>query len=314
MRTAQAAVLALLASLFIVATAPVASAVPPNPADAVLGPGAADVMGGEGVPDPDDQPDPREVVERLLGDDADRADPDKGAGDGGFWDWDDVARVGATLGAALTSGYGLAAIALGALSAGGWYLFGGTRLSTPEEVLENDVRSSIYEYVKETTGAHLHQISTDLDLSTTNAVWHLRKLEDAGLVKSKKFNGYRIFYPVEGGIEAQKLSIGVSVLNNDNAQRIFEHLAHHPGKHQRQLARALDINHGTVRWHLRKMRSAEMVVEIKKGNTTKYFPTDLGRRSLAEATDYVLREVEVPAPATPAAPAAAAETDGPATA
>lgn len=246
--------------------------------------------------------DPKDTVEELLGEEADEEDPGGGGSDG-WWDWEDVGNVGSNVGDALTSTWGLAAVALGALSAGGAWWYGGARLTTPEEVLENEVRSNIYEYVRETTGAHLHQISEDLDLSTTNAVWHLRKLQEAGLVESKKFNGYRIFYPVEGGVEAQKLSIGVNVLGNDNARRIFEHLAREPGHHQRQIARSLDINHGTVRWHLRKMRKAEMVVETKKGNATKYFPTDLGREALTEIGGAVPEPEPVEAPAADPTPA-----------
>lgn len=301
MRRCRIAILALTALLLL-------------PAAAALSP--TDAVEDADDPQPDDGPvvtpvtpvpplgpeDPKDTVEDLLGEDADEDTPDEGGSDG-WWDWEDVERVGSGVGDALTSSWGLAAIALGALSAGGAWWVGGARLTTPEEVLQNEVRSNIYEYVSETTGAHLHQISEELDLSTTNAVWHLRKLQEAGLVDSKKFNGYRIFYPVDGGVEAQKLSIGVNVLGNDNARRIFEHLTREPGHHQREIARSLDINHGTVRWHLRKMRKAEMVVETKKGNATKYFPTDLGREALTEIGGAVPDPEPAQAPAPEPTPA-----------
>ncbi len=175
----------------------------------------------------------------------------------------------------------LGLITLGGLSLAAGAIYGGARIVSKDELLENDTRDAIYTYLREEVGANLKQITDALDLTTTNAIWHLRKLEDAGIVKSDKFNGYKVFYPAEGGVRAKRLSISMTALNNDNARRIFEYVTEEPGAHQRQIARALDVNHGTVRWHLKKLRKAELLQEERDGRATTYFPTEMGEVALA---------------------------------
>lgn len=171
---------------------------------------------------------------------------------------------------------GLAGVALAGL------LLGGARFVTPAEVLQNDVRQRIYAHLKARVGANLKQVTDDLHLTTTNAIWHLRKLEEAGLIHSRRFNGYKVFYPAEGGVEARRMSLGKTALANDNAQEVFEHVVANPGTHQREIARALGVNHGTVRWHLKKLMHAELVVETRRGKASSYEPTTIGLAALRE--------------------------------
>jgi predicted ArsR family transcriptional regulator len=186
------------------------------------------------------------------------------------------------------------AVGAAALGLGAWLAFrGGAKFVTRENVLENDTRSDLYEFLQEKPGTHLRGIADELDLSTTNVLWHLRKLEDADLVKGKKLEGYKVFYPVEGGENAQRKAMASSVLRNDNAQAVLEYVAAEPGAHQRQIARALDVNHGTVRWHLRKMLKTDLVSKVEQGHAIEYYLTDLGADVLQ---DEVGLEVQATAP------------------
>lgn len=196
------------------------------------------------------------------------------------------------------AGFAMPWLAVGGLTVGiaslaAAFFFGGARFVTPSEVLQNSVRQRIYAYLKERVGANLKQVTDDLALTTTNAIWHLRKLEEAGLIHSKRFNGYKVFYPAEGGVEARRLSLGKTALANGNAQEVFEHVVANPGTHQREIARALGVNHGTVRWHLKKLMTAELLVETRSGKATSYEPTAIGLAAL--------REVDAHKPVQPAA-------------
>jgi predicted transcriptional regulator len=161
-------------------------------------------------------------------------------------------------------------------------IMGGTKFITPENVLENESRRRIFDFIKENPGTHLRATADALDLSTTNVLWHLRKLEDAELVNHKKFEGYKLLYPTEGGQDSKKEAIASAVLRNENAQAILEYAHSNPGAHQRAIARALDVNHGTVRWHLRKLEEAGLVDEMEKEYTTEYYVTDLGEEALTQ--------------------------------
>ena len=88
----------------------------------------------------------------------------------------------------------------------------GTKFVTAQNVLENDARRELYEYIKTNPGTHLRATAAALGLSTTNALWHLRKLEQSNLVNSKRLEGYKVFYPVEGGLEAKRMGLAMACL------------------------------------------------------------------------------------------------------
>jgi len=159
--------------------------------------------------------------------------------------------------------------------------FGGIKYVTAENVLDTEVRKNLYSYIEEYPGSHLREIARELDLKPSNAAWHLRKLEQTNLVRSRSIGGKKVFYLVEGGIEARKEAVAEAVLRNKNACDIMFYLRENPGKHLLEIAHALDLNHHTVKWHIEKMYMAEIV----DGDTSNsaypvYFPTDIGLEAL----------------------------------
>ena len=192
-----------------------------------------------------------------------------------------------------------------AIAAATLFFLGGAKFVNSGNVLENDARRSIFEYIQAHPGVHLRAAATALSLSTTNVLWHLRKLEDANLVTSKKFEGYKVFYPVEGGVETKKRAIAASVLRNDNAMGILEYVSANPSAHQREIARALGVNHGTIRWHLRKLEEAMLVSPMKREHTTHYYLSELGQ----EALRGFATRATTPAQPPPVPPTASVPTD-----
>lgn len=164
-----------------------------------------------------------------------------------------------------------------------FFLWGGMKYITPENVLDKEIRRTIYSYLDEYPGSHLREIARDLDLKPSNVEWHLRKLEQCNLVRSRKIGGKKVYYIVEGGIQSRKRAIAASILRNKNARKIMEYLSNNPGKHLLEIAKALNLNHHTVRWHLQKMIMAEMVeMDKSKSAHPVYFPTNLGVEALEE--------------------------------
>lgn len=158
---------------------------------------------------------------------------------------------------------------------------GGIKYVTPENVLNTEVRKNLYNYIDGYPGSHLREIARELDLKPSNAAWHLRKLEQTNLVRSRVIGGKKVYYLVDGGIEARREAIAESVLRNKNARDIMLYLADHPGKHLLEIANALNLNHHTVKWHIKKMYMAELI----EGDTTNsaypvYYPTEVGIQSI----------------------------------
>jgi len=162
-----------------------------------------------------------------------------------------------------------------------FFILGGIKYVTPENVLNTEVRKNLYNYIDGFPGSHLREIARELDLKPSNAAWHLRKLEQTNLVRSRVIGGKKVFYLVDGGVEARREAIAESILRNKNAYDIMFYLVDHPGKHLLEIANALELNHHTVKWHIKKMYLAELI----EGDTTNsaypvYYPTEVGVQSV----------------------------------
>ncbi len=188
----------------------------------------------------------------------------------------------------LTTGLSVAIVAALAMVITFFVLHGGIKYVTPENVLDKEIRRTIYSYLDEYPGSHLREIARDLDLKPSNAEWHLRKLEQSNLIRSRKIGGKKVYYLVEGGIESRKIAIAESILRNRNAKTIMEYLHENPGKHLLEIAKSLNMNHHTVRWHLKKMQMAEMVEgDISKSAYPVYYPTQIGLEALDRFQEYI---------------------------
>ena len=169
-----------------------------------------------------------------------------------------------------------------------FFLMGGVKYVTPENVLDTEIRKNLYEYIDEYPGSHLREIARELDLKPSNAAWHLRKLEQTNLIRSRAIGGKKVYYLVEGGVEAKQRAVAESILRNKNARDIMEYLSEHPGKHLLEIAHALNINHHVVKWHINKLFEAELI----EGDTTNsaypiYYPTEIGRQFMESYTEYL---------------------------
>lgn len=158
-----------------------------------------------------------------------------------------------------------------------FFLSGGIKYVTPENVLDTEIRKNLYEYIDECPGSHLREIARELDLKPSNAAWHLRKLEQTNLIRSRYIGGKKVYYLVEGGVESRKQAIAEAILKNKNARDIMLYLYDNPGKHLLEIAHALTLNHHVVKWHINKMSMAELV----EGDTSNsaypvYYATEIG--------------------------------------
>ena len=173
-----------------------------------------------------------------------------------------------------------------------FFLRGGVKYVTPENVLDTEIRKNLYEYIDEFPGSHLREIARELDLKPSNAAWHLRKLEQTNLVRSRTIGGKRVYYLVEGGLESRKRAIAESILRNKNACEIMRYLEKHPGKHLLEIAHALELNHHVVKWHIKKMLMAELI----EGDTSNsaypvYYPTEIGIEALENFSEFIKKPV-----------------------
>lgn len=149
--------------------------------------------------------------------------------------------------------------------------FGGLRHVDSENVLEHPLRAQILHTVQERPGVHLRELASTHDTAVTNTQWHLRKLEMAGLVRTQKISGRRLYYPTAGGVQSRQEALQNAATANPNAQAIFGFILQNGGCNQRTIADGLEMNPGTVRWHLRRLSEAGMIRCVPDGAQTRYY-------------------------------------------
>ena len=155
-----------------------------------------------------------------------------------------------------------------------------SRYGSPKEALKNPQRSMLYGFIRGNPGVHLKKLSEEFAMKTSSILWHIRKLESAALVRSDRANGYRVFYPTEGGQAVKIVSRATTALQNANARSIFESLDAKPGASTNELADRTGIHVGTVRWHVRKLKEFALVEELASGDQALFFATPLGHKAL----------------------------------
>ncbi len=233
------------------------------------------------------------VVDEATGPADGRGGPGDGDGDDGSGaDAPGLAR--GFLDALFGPGGVIALSALGVVALAGAGFLLATRYVDPKEALENPQRAMLYGYIRGNPGVNLKTLSDDFQMKTSTVLWHIRKLEGAELVRSTKANGFRVFYPVEGGIEAKRLGSAVAALTNGNASQILDYITVHPGVQQKGLVNALGINAGTVRWHLRKLKDTGLMAELSQGRSSTYYPTELGIKALRQTLGLSTEAKPVP--------------------
>ncbi len=177
--------------------------------------------------------------------------------------------------------FGTIALVITGLGVTGFALV--TRYVSPKEALKNPQRSMLYGFIKAQPGVHLKGLSEEFGMKSSSILWHIRKLESADLVRSESSNGFRVFYPVEGGVAAKELGRAVSLIQNANARRVLEVVSSNPGITTKRLASHIGISAGNVRWHVRKMRDGGLMEELVRSDQRSLYPTPLGSNALESA-------------------------------
>ncbi len=142
-------------------------------------------------------------------------------------------------------------------------------------LLLHPFRRELYTVLCENPGTYLLELVDLLESRLGTLTWHLRVLENEGLVKSIKFAGKRLYYPRM--LRTQEAEMAYSTLRSETAQKIFVYILDHPGCYQEQMAEALGVHHDTIRWHVTRMNDAGLLRVERVGKTRRHYLAALGQ-------------------------------------
>ncbi|HYS70928.1 MAG TPA: winged helix-turn-helix transcriptional regulator, partial [Thermoplasmata archaeon] len=134
---------------------------------------------------------------------------------------------------------------------------------------EPETRGMIRGYLVANPGDTFTDIMRNLRLSSGTATWHLRKLELAGVVRSRADGTRRRYYPAdvplpqENGRELPEIE-----------QRLIQRVAKDPGLSIRLIAEELGISSQLALYHLRKLREKGLLCLERRGWRMSAYPSE----------------------------------------
>lgn len=175
--------------------------------------------------------------------------------------------------AAFLPGHGLMARlpwrrALALLPLAGLGLFSRIR---PDDMFENATRKGIADALRERPGRSIQELRDGLGIAWGTAVYHLERLEGAGLVVSHRTGNHRRYY-MSGSPEARHRD-GMGVLEADTARRLAQAVMTEPGVTQKGLCARVGIRHPVASKYLKRMEQHMLVTTETRDRFRCYTPT-----------------------------------------
>ncbi|HVL87455.1 MAG TPA: winged helix-turn-helix transcriptional regulator [Candidatus Thermoplasmatota archaeon] len=128
----------------------------------------------------------------------------------------------------------------------------------PDRILYHPLRRRIYNAVVSSPGIHLGALAADLDVPYQTVEYHATRLEEAHILASRVFGNKRCFFLNGGRFTALEQHVN-ALLQRQQPRRILETLAATERLTQRDIAQNLGVHDSTIHWHLKHMRSLDLI-------------------------------------------------------
>ena len=142
-----------------------------------------------------------------------------------------------------------------------------------DEILTNETRDRIYNYILNHEGAHFREIINYIDIGPFEGTWHLQVLEDFGFIVSRRYKHYKIFYPLIPGkvipVKDPRL-----VLKSKTAKAIVRFILKNPGAYQNLIAKQLGKSQGAIRYNMKKLVDAQIIDVMKENGQKRFYIND----------------------------------------
>ena len=137
-----------------------------------------------------------------------------------------------------------------------------------EDGLSLPSRKELFEHVEANPGIHFSQLKRDLDMETGLLQYHLRELEEYGVLESEDHQGKRRVF-VARELDAEEKAI-LAVLRYETTRRILLYLLEAGPVRNSEIAESVGVTPATVSWHLSNLVEKAVVEEVTERRTTRY--------------------------------------------
>lgn len=145
------------------------------------------------------------------------------------------------------------------------------RYVSKEQALDNPLRQQLLGLVETTPGINMKALAETLACQPSTVIWHAAMLQRAGLLRTEKVAGLRVFY-LPNGTAVRNRGIETALLHHDAARKIHEYVSRNPGATFARLAQDLLINASALRWHVRRLVDGGVVCLDRQGRLAILYP------------------------------------------
>ncbi len=143
---------------------------------------------------------------------------------------------------------------------------------TRNEVLENENRKRIFDYICLNPGVYFNQIGQKLNISNYILSWHLKILINFRYIRSSSIENHEVFFNSTVNDEKDELMAFISKSKSKNILDFLEE--HQEGASKTQLSKALSMHSTTVSKYVEKLEKFGLILALKKPNYVLYVLND----------------------------------------
>lgn len=142
-----------------------------------------------------------------------------------------------------------------------------------DDVLDNDVRASILETVREEPGITRTEISDELGVARQTVAYHVRILDEVDMLAARDAGRATRLFVV--GDHDRRIRDLVDELRRDGRSKVLELIRDEPGIRLAEIARRLDCHPSTAKYHADALAEKGLVDERGDGGRRLELPDDV---------------------------------------
>jgi predicted transcriptional regulator len=159
------------------------------------------------------------------------------------------------------------------LSASNFFIVGGFKRISRNNILDNSSREIIYKCVKENPGSQLAELNRSTGFTYKNLIYHLNILVNLGMVTSEECKNTTRYFENSGKFSYEERAM-LMHLNHPSDKKIIETILHHPGISRHDISSHIGISGPSVSWHMHFLLHDNIIEQKKEGTIARHYLPD----------------------------------------